>query len=88
MKVSSSFILTDDISNHLPIFISLDTKRKLLNKDCINKMRRLKHYNENSIMRFCNILNKTELHEIIEKNNIHNSNKNNMNLLINNFITH
>ena len=54
MEVTSSFIMADDISDHLPIFTSINIKQIILNKNCINKI--IRHYNENNIKRFCNIL--------------------------------
>ena len=47
MKLTSSFIMTDDISDHLPIFTSINIKQIILNKNRINKIKR--HYNENNI---------------------------------------
>ena len=86
MEITSSFIMTDDISDHLPIFTSINIKQIILNKNCINKIKR--HYKENNIKRFCNILKETEWHEIIENNNIQNSNKNDISLIINSFIAY
>ena len=85
MEITSSFIMTDDISDHLPIFISINIKQIIVNKNCINKIKR---HNENNIKRFCNILKETEWHEIIENNNIKNSNKNDISLLMKNFIAY
>ena len=86
MEITSSFIITDDISDHLPIFTSINIKQIILNKNCMIKIKR--HYNKNNIKRFCNILKETEWHEIIENNNIKNSNKNEISLLIKNFIAY
>ena len=86
MEITSSFIMTDDISDHLPIFTSINIKQIIINKNCINKIKR--YYNENNIKRFCNILKETEWHEIIENNNIQNSNKKDISLLMNNFIAY
>ena len=86
MEITSSFIMTDDISDYLPIFTSINIKQIIVNKNCINKIKR--YYNENNIKRFCNILKETEWHEIIEKNNIKNSYKNDISLLVKNFIAY
>ena len=85
MKLTSSFIMIDDISDHLPIFTSINIKQIIVNKNCINKIKR---HNENNIKRFCNILKETEWHEIIENNNIKNNNKNDISLLMKNFIAY
>ena len=38
-EVTSSFIMTDDISDHLPIFTSINIKQIILNKNYMNKIK-------------------------------------------------